>query len=371
MISDPGNLTPKLEKKPSQGPIVVEGLLPNSPYISSLPEYQPLVSEYKMLKYWEKHIIPKIQDFVRSSYKPWEFEEFFEQLRQPLRKGDHNKAAEIAYILCDQRLPNGCVLPDANHDWSTISIEEIVLGTWAIASIHNKSNKLISPFFQPQSRIGNKDVLVQLLATDQKTSSVLALYHDFENLQTVTVWLPVINIKPLELPLGTPPVFDSEAQIMENFEVSTSRSIAFLARDTILKFFNFNRNEVERLKKETQIMGGNNFSFVNLLKWSILDDLAEDPVEGWLTASEWEVDRKNQRNSKNLNPNELINEAKKEKKLHKARNNYSKLDSLKDLLTYMAKTNAKAEIEKVQSWLSENLAKVVEYINNNASSFDM
>lgn len=63
-------------------------VLPDSGYSQCLAEERKSVSEHKMLKYWEKHIIPKIQDFVRSSLKPWEFEDFFEQLRQPLRKGD-------------------------------------------------------------------------------------------------------------------------------------------------------------------------------------------------------------------------------------------------------------------------------------------
>ena len=49
-------------------------------------------------------------------------------MRQPLRKGDQAKALEIAYIVCDQRLPSGVVVPDANHDWSTLSIEEIQTG---------------------------------------------------------------------------------------------------------------------------------------------------------------------------------------------------------------------------------------------------
>lgn len=106
----------------------MEFTLPLSPYRAALPEQQQPVKEHKMLKHWEKMIIPKLQDYVRSSLKPWEFEDFFEQIRQPLRKGDQFHAAEVAYIICDQRLPNGVFLPDANHDWSTIAIEEVRVG---------------------------------------------------------------------------------------------------------------------------------------------------------------------------------------------------------------------------------------------------
>lgn len=51
-----------------------------------------------------------------------EIDEFFEQMRIPLRKGDQNEAAKVAYVICDNKLPPGAVLPDANHDWSTLSI---------------------------------------------------------------------------------------------------------------------------------------------------------------------------------------------------------------------------------------------------------
>lgn len=46
-------------------------------------------------------------------------------MRIQLRKGDQPKALEIAYIVCDHRMPNGAVVPDANHDWSTLTMEEV------------------------------------------------------------------------------------------------------------------------------------------------------------------------------------------------------------------------------------------------------
>jgi len=54
--------------------------LPVSSYISALPEEQLHTGEtpLKMLKYWERYIIPKIQDYVRSSFKPYEMDMFFE-----------------------------------------------------------------------------------------------------------------------------------------------------------------------------------------------------------------------------------------------------------------------------------------------------
>ena len=99
-------------------------VLPVSSYIKDLPEKRSETTgnadeaALKLQSYWEKQLIPKIQDFVRGSFQEWEMLYYFEQLRDSLRKGDQNKAIEDALILCDQRLPSGCIVPDENYDWS-------------------------------------------------------------------------------------------------------------------------------------------------------------------------------------------------------------------------------------------------------------
>ena len=93
--------------------------LPASSYLTFHPQLSTSSSDstnYKMLKYWEKYIIPRIQEYVRSSFKPIEMDYFFAQLRQPLRNGDVHKACEVANVLCDYRLPSGLSLPDQKHD---------------------------------------------------------------------------------------------------------------------------------------------------------------------------------------------------------------------------------------------------------------
>ncbi len=367
-IDEPSPQLENLKKRESQGPIIVENLLPNSTYISSLPEYKPLVSEYKMLKYWEKHIIPKIQDFVRSSYKPYEFEEFFEQLRQPLRKGDQTKAAEIAYILCDQRLPNGCVLPDANHDWSTISVEEINLGTWAIANLTNKQNRPLSPFFQSQQRIGNKEACVYLIAIDAKSSSVLAVYYDHQNLQLTTIWVPVSSLKLPEISLESPAGAFPMTQILEDFRSSILNNMAFLARGTILKFFSFNTTQSDQFKKEADFMKSYTFNTVNLIKWAVLEELADDPIEGWLKSNEWEIDLTSQRKKGSAqNPLELIREAAQEDQVSKT----PKLQALKGLLKHLSVNDRAHDIDDILTWLGDNFLKLVDFVNMNAAQFDL
>ena len=69
--------------------------------MSALPESTTIATEQRLVAYWEKNILPKIYDYVKGSLKSYEIEDFFEQMRQPLRKGDQAKALEIAYIVCD------------------------------------------------------------------------------------------------------------------------------------------------------------------------------------------------------------------------------------------------------------------------------
>lgn len=80
-----------------------------SPYIQDT--LVPKIEENKMLKYWERHIIPKIQDYVRGSFKDYEMLYFFEALRQPLRVGNAAAAQEVVYTLCARKVPEHVVFP--------------------------------------------------------------------------------------------------------------------------------------------------------------------------------------------------------------------------------------------------------------------
>lgn len=53
--------------------------LPACNYVDSLPAGNPKYNDFKMLKHWEKHIIPRIQDCLRAELSKFEFEDFFEQ----------------------------------------------------------------------------------------------------------------------------------------------------------------------------------------------------------------------------------------------------------------------------------------------------
>ena len=337
-------------------------VLPSSTYVDSLPEHQQTVSEHKMLKYWEKHIIPRIQDFVRSSLKPWEFEDFFEQLRQPLRKGDQAKAAEVAYILCDQRLPAGVVLPDVNHDWNTITIEEVQIGQWAIAKIHGTNNQLFSQFFTSQYRLGNTELCVQMLAVDAKSSSVLVMYQDHENLQLISIWLPVFCLKLPEIPL-TPHVacleYDS---IIEEFLRCMNNSISLLSRQVLLKFFSIEGfSKTVDLQKEEKLLKQFNLPLTEIIRWSVLEELSEDPVEGWLEANELNYIDSNPFNANQpnfINLQAILQNKKDNKSL--------KLNEIQVFLNWLVQNNDgnnNEHIDNLMVWLKTTFPAICDYIS--------
>ncbi|KAF1334195.1 Hect-domain containing peotein, partial [Globisporangium splendens] len=85
-------------------------------------------SRNKLLEYWEKNVIPAIESYVSGSFKSYEMDYFFAQLREPLREGNSAAALKIAYTLCDGHVPSGCVYPDRDTDWSALQVDEIEIG---------------------------------------------------------------------------------------------------------------------------------------------------------------------------------------------------------------------------------------------------
>jgi other hect domain ubiquitin protein ligase E3 len=143
--------------------------------VSSLSVDQPKVEPNRLLKHWEKYIIPKIYDYVKASYRPYEMEDFFEQLRTPLRKGDQAGALGVAYIMCDNRLPPGTVVPDANHDWSTLDIDEVRFGQYVLAKLEqeyspgkfvSKTHLVPGQVLAAARRLGAQSILLEVVAID-------------------------------------------------------------------------------------------------------------------------------------------------------------------------------------------------------------
>ncbi len=43
-------------------------------------------------------------------------------MRMPLRINNQTAAKQIAYVICDNKLPQGAVLPDSNHNWNSFTL---------------------------------------------------------------------------------------------------------------------------------------------------------------------------------------------------------------------------------------------------------
>lgn len=67
------------------------------------------VTNDALLRYWDRNIIPNIQNYVRGSFKPFEMEMYMAQLRQPLRQNNQPGAIEIALTLTGGHMPDGFV----------------------------------------------------------------------------------------------------------------------------------------------------------------------------------------------------------------------------------------------------------------------
>ena len=134
----------------------------------------PQIEQNKLLKYWEKNILIKILEFVKTTLKPLEVEDFWEQMRRPLRVGDHTEAKRVAYIICDNKLPAGAVLPDSNHNWNSLEIEEIFVGEDVLIKIPKMKGDYCTPLLgwgSQEQRLG------KIVFVDVKSTSVLVRYR--------------------------------------------------------------------------------------------------------------------------------------------------------------------------------------------------
>jgi hypothetical protein len=253
---------------------LTEYTLPASSFLSALPESNPSKSNdsaLKMLKHWEKYIIPRIQEFVKTSFKKYEMEEFFEQLRFPLRLGNQQRAAEIALVLCDQRLPAGVVLPDANHDWSAMTLDECMIGNRALVKLKSKHmTQADIPTLKKLDAQGVDSISVVLRAVDLRASLVLAEFIDEEHQELMYLWVPASAISNPETSLRMPA--SSYEQLLAKYREVDTAVTAVYARHTLLQFL-----ESSNLETLTQLI-----SVVDIVKWTVEDELSEDCVGGGL-----------------------------------------------------------------------------------------
>lgn len=213
----------------------IDFVQPVSSYLRGLPEPVPKrnTSEaaLKLLAYWEKNIIPKIIEFVRTTYKPWEMEFYFEQLRFHLRNGDQIRALEDAMTMCEKKMPQGCNVPDENYDWTCKMIDECLVDTWALAKFKAPKGATIDhPLLAKLINFGIEEVVVLIKAVDLRANVVLGEYHDADTMQVHSLWVPVSHLSDLHSPLPPRAIGYPTARLRSDFETSVAKSESIYAR---------------------------------------------------------------------------------------------------------------------------------------------
>ena len=208
--------------------MITEHSLPSSGY-DQLPRPKPKSNESKaairLLAYWEKNIIPKIIEFVRSTYKPWEMEFAFEQLRFPLRHGDQQKALEEALIMLEKKLPAGCVIPDDSYDWSAKMPEECIVGSWFLVKLQ-----------ELKSVFGIDEIVVMLKAIDLDSKIGLVEYVDIESMR-YNIWIPLKYMYDPPVPLNTPAAWSQLQDLKNMYKSKLMAASAFYAKKIIINHF--------------------------------------------------------------------------------------------------------------------------------------
>lgn len=245
-----------------------EFILPASSYSEALPRSNPKSLNFKMLTYWEKHIIPQIQNYVRGSFNPFMMADFFEQLRRPLREVDHIKAIKIAYKLCDWHLPPGTEGPSSDYDWNTLTIDELTAGQMVRVKCLFKG-KLVSPAFRSDYEIGNQTVVGKILQIEAQSSTVKVLYKNQNTMTAVSLWVHQQCVLPLNYQQSQAedyPYSFLETKVDKSYTNLTTHISRLIISNNVLP-----KDGLEKGIRPYQ-----------QLKWVIINQFSDNLINGWL-----------------------------------------------------------------------------------------
>jgi other hect domain ubiquitin protein ligase E3 len=246
---------------------ITEHSLPSSGY-DQLPRPKPQASESKaairLLAYWEKNIIPKIIEFVKSTYKPWEMEFYFEQLRFPLRNGDQRKALDEALIMCEKKMPAGAVVPDDSYDWSAKMPDESIVGSWFLVKLP-----------ELKATFGNEEIVVMLKAIDLENKIGYVEYIDIGSMR-YNMWVPLKYMYDLPMPLNIPAVCTEFKKLKQTYEDKLLMTSAFYAKKIIINHFTKKGSIGRVLSDPTDKV----LRVKDIITWIIGNEYARQPVSG-------------------------------------------------------------------------------------------
>lgn len=196
-----------------------------------------------------------------------EIDDFFEQMRMPLRKNDQMEAKKIAYVICDNKLPQGAVLPDSNHNWNSFTLEDIHIGQYALVKLPKQPLESISPLL----KTGFQEYrLVKIVFIDVKAPSILVRYRIDEYATMGYAWVPINSLVRVE------------KQIMH---LSPQHLYAEIDRNVKGMIYGYSKLCL------TQLTSVSNLDQEKLIKETITDLFIHDPISGWLStpSQEWSM----------------------------------------------------------------------------------
>eukprot|EP00347_Sterkiella_histriomuscorum_P020695 403336831 len=276
-----------------------EFVQPLSSYLKGLPEPIPKRNQseaaLKLLAHWEKSVIPKIVEFVRTTYKPWEMEFYFEQLRHHLRNGDQMRALDDAMTMCERKLPQGCNIPDDNHDWTAKMADECIVDTWALAKfktqrqLNQNSNQAGSQQNQSNSQgdtnypllnkiinYGIDEIVILIKAVDNRANVILAEYQDPDTMQVHSIWIPISYLNDLQTQLPPRAVGYTIQTLKKTFERNTQMIDKVYAKQTLIRYF-------ESTLKQQQQSQNLDIQLQDIISWSVQEKYCDNPIDGWMT----------------------------------------------------------------------------------------
>ena len=95
-------------------------------------------------------------------------------MRKELRANNHNEAKRKAYIICDNKLPAGAVIPDSSHNWNALELDEIQVGANVLVKLPRNKSDAYTPLL---GWGGNEQRLAKVMFIDLKSKSILVRYR--------------------------------------------------------------------------------------------------------------------------------------------------------------------------------------------------
>lgn len=166
----------------------------------------------------------------------------------------------MAFVICDNKLPNGAVLPDNKYNWNSLNIEELSVGQDVLIKMPKHKSNCHTPLIIASSheyRVG------QVICIDTKTNSVLVKHRIPEYSIFGFSWVPVGTIEPV----GESLAHYSTEFIFKGLQKSFEGMI-----------YNYSKVCLTKLSNKV------NLNINELIQETIIDLFRDDPISAWDTS---------------------------------------------------------------------------------------